>query len=128
MKKTDFMVHELAGYSNPQTMKVGGLLKQQPITILIDMGSTNNFLNSKVAAHMALHIEDRSPYMASAEATSPPANGHRGSANGQPAGGGAHRGVACRHRARPPMRCRPCTGRSPMARSPTACAGVASAA
>ncbi|RRT42622.1 hypothetical protein B296_00027675 [Ensete ventricosum] len=54
---TDYVVHALAGYSNPQTMEVGGLLKQQPITILIDTGSTNNFLNSKVAARLALQIE-----------------------------------------------------------------------
>ncbi|RZR98936.1 hypothetical protein BHM03_00028390 [Ensete ventricosum] len=53
----DYAVHALAGYSNPQTMKVGGLLKQQPITILIDTGSTNNFLNSKVAACLALQID-----------------------------------------------------------------------
>ncbi|RRT47547.1 hypothetical protein B296_00037643 [Ensete ventricosum] len=50
-------MHALAGYSNPQTMKVGGLLKQQPITVLIDTSNTNNFLNSKVAARMALQIE-----------------------------------------------------------------------
>ncbi|RRT73120.1 hypothetical protein B296_00009941 [Ensete ventricosum] len=37
------------GYSNPQKMKVGGLLKQQPIAVLVDTGSTNNFLNIKVA-------------------------------------------------------------------------------
>ncbi|RRT44221.1 hypothetical protein B296_00040868 [Ensete ventricosum] len=42
------------------------------------------------------------------------ANGHRGSANGQPVGGGAHRGAACRHRARPPTRC------CPRAATPTA--------
>ena len=46
---TEVTVHALAGYSNPETMKVGGLLKQQPITVLIDTGSTTNFLNSKVA-------------------------------------------------------------------------------
>ncbi|RWW83012.1 hypothetical protein BHE74_00008490 [Ensete ventricosum] len=51
------MVHALAGYSNPQIMKVGGLLKQQPITVVIDTGNTNTFLNSKVAARMTLHIE-----------------------------------------------------------------------
>jgi len=39
-------------------MKVGGLLKQQPITVLIDTGSTNNFLNSKVTIQMALPIEN----------------------------------------------------------------------
>ncbi|RRT31717.1 hypothetical protein B296_00049044 [Ensete ventricosum] len=53
----DYAVHELAGYSNPQMTKVGGLLKQQPITILIDPGTTNNFLNSKVAARLAHQIE-----------------------------------------------------------------------
>ncbi|RWW03795.1 hypothetical protein GW17_00033018 [Ensete ventricosum] len=53
----NYAVHALADYSNLQMMKVGGLLKQQPITILIDIGSTNNFLNSKVAACLALQIE-----------------------------------------------------------------------
>ncbi|RRT44306.1 hypothetical protein BHE74_00040136 [Ensete ventricosum] len=41
--------------------KVGGLLKQL-ITVLIDTGSTNNFMNRKVAARMALHIEDCSRF------------------------------------------------------------------
>ena len=55
---TEVTVHALAGYSNPQTMKVGGLLKQQLITVLIDTGSSNNFLNSKVTIQMALPIEN----------------------------------------------------------------------
>ncbi|RWV83977.1 hypothetical protein GW17_00054353 [Ensete ventricosum] len=54
----DYAVHALADYSNPQMMKVGGLLKQQPITVLIDKGSDNNFLNSKVAARLVLQIKD----------------------------------------------------------------------
>ncbi|RRT34109.1 hypothetical protein B296_00037715, partial [Ensete ventricosum] len=53
----DYVVHALVGYSNPQTMKVGGLLKQQPIIVLIDTCSINNFLNSKVTAHLALQIK-----------------------------------------------------------------------
>ncbi|RWW80017.1 hypothetical protein BHE74_00011668 [Ensete ventricosum] len=53
----DCMMHALAGYGNLQTMKVRGLLKQQPITILIDTGSTNKFMNNKVATWMVLHIE-----------------------------------------------------------------------
>ncbi|RWV77123.1 hypothetical protein GW17_00062096 [Ensete ventricosum] len=57
LQPVDYAVHALDGYSNPQMMKVGGLLKQQPITVLIDTGSTNNFLNSKVAAHLALQID-----------------------------------------------------------------------
>ena len=60
---TEVMVHTLVGYSNPQTMKVGGLLKQQPILVLIDTGSTNNFLNSKVAVHMNLPIGNYSRFV-----------------------------------------------------------------
>ncbi|RRT42008.1 hypothetical protein B296_00011970 [Ensete ventricosum] len=49
--------------SQPRTtMKAEGLLKQQPITILIDTGSTNNFMNSKVAIQMVLPIEDCSRF------------------------------------------------------------------
>ena len=51
-------IHTLAGYSNPQTMKVGGLLKQQAITILIETGNTTNFLNSKLAVQISLPIEN----------------------------------------------------------------------
>ncbi|RWW01008.1 hypothetical protein GW17_00035981 [Ensete ventricosum] len=58
----DCMMHALAGYVNPQMMKVGGLLKQYPITILIDTESTNNFMNNKVAARMALAIEHCSKF------------------------------------------------------------------
>ncbi|RWW32020.1 hypothetical protein GW17_00003327 [Ensete ventricosum] len=53
----NYAMHALADYSNPQMMKVGGLLKQQPITVLIDTGSTNNFLNSKVVARLTLQIK-----------------------------------------------------------------------
>ena len=58
----DITMHALADYTNPQTMKVGGLLKQQPINVLIDTGSTNNFMNSKVAIWMALSIENCSRF------------------------------------------------------------------
>ena len=50
-------VHALAGYSNPQTMKIGGTLKHQSVTVLIDIGSTNNFMDRKIAARLAYHIE-----------------------------------------------------------------------
>ncbi|RWW02339.1 hypothetical protein GW17_00034584 [Ensete ventricosum] len=53
----NYRVHALAGYSNPQMMKVRGLLKQQLITVLIGTGSTNNFLNNKVVACLVLQIE-----------------------------------------------------------------------
>ncbi|RWW88729.1 hypothetical protein BHE74_00002383 [Ensete ventricosum] len=53
----DFTMHTLTGYANPQTMKVEGLLKQQPITILIDTTSTNNIMNNKVATQLMLKNE-----------------------------------------------------------------------
>ncbi|RWV88330.1 hypothetical protein GW17_00049597, partial [Ensete ventricosum] len=56
---TDFMVHVLSGYTNPQMMKVVGLLKQQSITVLINTGNTNNFLKSKVDAWMTGREENR---------------------------------------------------------------------
>ncbi|RZR91107.1 hypothetical protein BHM03_00019157 [Ensete ventricosum] len=58
----DCTMHTLADYANSQMIKEGGLLKQQPITILIDTESTNNFMNCKVAAWIALHIEDCSRF------------------------------------------------------------------
>ncbi|RRT76205.1 hypothetical protein B296_00015877 [Ensete ventricosum] len=58
---TNCMMHALAGDANPQTMKVGGLLKH-PITVLIDIDSTNNFMNNKVVAGMTLHIKDCSRF------------------------------------------------------------------
>ena len=60
---TKVTVHTLVGYSIPQTMKVGGLLKQQLITVLINMGNTNNFLNSKVVVYMNLPIENCSRFV-----------------------------------------------------------------
>jgi hypothetical protein len=50
-------VHALAGYSNPQTMKVSGYLKRQSVTVLIDTGSTNNFLDEDVAKRLSIPVE-----------------------------------------------------------------------
>ncbi|RZR82762.1 hypothetical protein BHM03_00009241 [Ensete ventricosum] len=58
LQSTDCIVHAVANYANPQTMKIEGFLKQQPITILVDTRSTNNFTDSKVVARMTLQIED----------------------------------------------------------------------
>ncbi|RWW19047.1 hypothetical protein GW17_00016931 [Ensete ventricosum] len=43
-------INALFGYANPQTMKIDGFLKHQPITILVDIGSTHNFMDSMVAS------------------------------------------------------------------------------
>ncbi|RWV79547.1 hypothetical protein GW17_00059300 [Ensete ventricosum] len=51
-------VHTLAGYTNLQKLKIEGFLEQQSIIILIDAGSTHNFVSSKVAANLMLQKED----------------------------------------------------------------------
>ncbi|RWV82360.1 hypothetical protein GW17_00056145 [Ensete ventricosum] len=56
------IIHALASYVNPQMMKIEGFLKHQLVTILIDIGSTNNFVDSKVAARLTLQIKDCSRF------------------------------------------------------------------
>ncbi|RWW85812.1 hypothetical protein BHE74_00005474 [Ensete ventricosum] len=54
LQPVDCMVHGLASYANPQTMKIEGFFKQKPVTVLIDTKSTNNFMDSKVVARSML--------------------------------------------------------------------------
>ncbi|RWV80175.1 hypothetical protein GW17_00058592 [Ensete ventricosum] len=51
-------VPTLVGYTNLQKLKIEGFLEQQSVIILIDTGSTHNFMSSKVAAHLMLEKED----------------------------------------------------------------------
>ncbi|GMI93353.1 hypothetical protein HRI_003004600 [Hibiscus trionum] len=46
----------LAGYHNPTTLRVEGTILGKPVRILIDGGSTHNFIQSRVAKHLALPI------------------------------------------------------------------------
>jgi hypothetical protein len=50
-------VHVLVGYSNPQTMRVRGYLKRQPVIMLIDTGNTNNFLDKDVSKRLPILVE-----------------------------------------------------------------------
>ncbi|RZS24170.1 hypothetical protein BHM03_00057209 [Ensete ventricosum] len=56
------IIHALASYVNPQMMKLEGFLKHQLVTILINIGSTNNFVDSNVAARLTLQIKDYSRF------------------------------------------------------------------
>ncbi|KAG6497148.1 hypothetical protein ZIOFF_045036 [Zingiber officinale] len=55
-------VHALEGLQTPQTMKVKGFIKKQPVMILIDSGSTNNFLDSTLASRLKQKIEQASTF------------------------------------------------------------------
>lgn len=40
--------HALLGFSAPQTLKVVGFLKNQKVIVLINSGTTHNFINKKL--------------------------------------------------------------------------------
>eukprot|EP00253_Pinus_taeda_P028301 PITA_28301 len=41
-------LHALAGISSPQTLKIRGFIKHRSVVVLIDSGSTHNFIHQKV--------------------------------------------------------------------------------
>ena len=41
--------HSLDGIITPQTLKIEGYIKNKKVIVLIDSGSTNNFIHYKVA-------------------------------------------------------------------------------
>jgi hypothetical protein len=44
--------HALVGINTPQTLKIQGYIKKKNLIILIDSGSTHNFINYKVAKYL----------------------------------------------------------------------------
>jgi hypothetical protein len=50
-------LHALMGHSIPQTLRVMGQIRNSPVAILIDSGSTHNFLQDRVARQLGLHTE-----------------------------------------------------------------------
>ncbi|RWW16976.1 hypothetical protein GW17_00019121 [Ensete ventricosum] len=50
-------VPTLADYTNLPKLKIEVFLEQQSVIILIDAGSTHNFMSSKVVAHLMLQKE-----------------------------------------------------------------------
>ena len=45
----EISLHALAGVTTPKTMRVRDFLKKLPLTILIDSGSTHNFIDPRIA-------------------------------------------------------------------------------
>jgi hypothetical protein len=50
-------LHALMGHSIPQTLRVMGQIQHNPVAILIDSGSTHNFLQDRVAKQLGLRTE-----------------------------------------------------------------------
>eukprot|EP00253_Pinus_taeda_P035006 PITA_35006 len=50
-------LHALAGISSPQNLKIRGFIKHRPVVVLIDSGSTHNFIHEKVAEAMHCFVQ-----------------------------------------------------------------------
>ncbi|XP_026399186.1 uncharacterized protein LOC113295041 [Papaver somniferum] len=48
-KESEISLHSLMGSSFPKTMRLTGYIKGEPLTVLIDSGSTHNFLHPYIA-------------------------------------------------------------------------------
>lgn len=52
--KPDISLHALSRWSKPQMMRMLAIINKHPVTVLIDSGSTHNFLTEKVAQYLHL--------------------------------------------------------------------------
>lgn len=48
--------------SKPQTMKLHGRVREQPVMVLIDSGASHNFISSKLVRNLGLKVETTQPY------------------------------------------------------------------
>nr|KYP65288.1 hypothetical protein KK1_011520 [Cajanus cajan] len=62
-KEPRISVNTLTGVANFITMRVTGYLQKHPLHILIDSGSTHNFLDIQTAKKFGCKIEEREPLM-----------------------------------------------------------------
>ena len=46
----------MTGISQPQTLKLKGHIKRENVTVLVDIGSTHNFLDIRVARKLKLFV------------------------------------------------------------------------
>ena len=58
--KPDIFLNTLVGISTPQMMQVMTKIGKVPLTVLIDTGSTHNFLHKLLARLVGLHTESNS--------------------------------------------------------------------
>ncbi|XP_024019767.1 uncharacterized protein LOC21411464 [Morus notabilis] len=49
-------LHAMSGIMTPKTLRFSGLIGNQPLQILVDGGSTHNFIQSRVVSHLNLPI------------------------------------------------------------------------
>jgi hypothetical protein len=54
--------HAIINYSNPQAMRVNGLIKLQLVTIFIDTSSTSTFMDTDTATLLSLLVKSCTPF------------------------------------------------------------------
>jgi hypothetical protein len=58
----EISLHALTGWSTPRTMRIEGRVGNHTLTVLIDSGSTHNFINSKIAEELQLPVIPMGPF------------------------------------------------------------------
>lgn len=59
---TQISLHALMGHSIPQTLRVLGRIKNHPVSVLIDSGSTHNFVEDRIAKQLGLPLESNNSF------------------------------------------------------------------
>lgn len=49
-------LHAMSGIMTPKTMRFSSLIGNLPLQILVDGGSTNNFIQSRVVSHLTSYF------------------------------------------------------------------------
>jgi hypothetical protein len=55
-EKPEISINAITGTPNPKTMRVMGVLRNQQVVILIDSGSTHNFVDAQLAEMLGLEV------------------------------------------------------------------------
>jgi hypothetical protein len=55
-------LHAISGVPNPQTMRISGMIKEARVILLADIGSTYNFLNTKLAEKLGLVFDKHTTF------------------------------------------------------------------
>ncbi|VFQ93695.1 unnamed protein product, partial [Cuscuta campestris] len=55
-------IHSLSGSPSPRALKLAGSVNNTPVQVLLDSGSTHNFIHPKVAEHLALVLQPVTPF------------------------------------------------------------------
>ncbi|KAA8524177.1 hypothetical protein F0562_010393 [Nyssa sinensis] len=55
-EQAEITLHAFSGWKGPRTMKLQAFIGKQPVTVLVDSGSSHNFVSDRVACHLHLPV------------------------------------------------------------------------